>query len=52
MTLLETISGPRDLDALSPEQLEQLGDRDPRVPRGIRVEDRAVTWGRTSASWR
>ena len=24
MTLLETISGPRDLDALSPEQLEQL----------------------------
>ena len=40
MTLLETISGPRDLDALSPEQLEQLADRDPRVPRGIRVEDR------------
>ena len=24
MTLLETISGPRDLDALSPEQVEQL----------------------------
>ncbi len=24
MTLLETISGPRDLDALSPEQLDQL----------------------------
>ncbi|QTX04574.1 1-deoxy-D-xylulose-5-phosphate synthase [Agromyces archimandritae] len=24
MTLLETISGPRDLDALSPEQIEQL----------------------------
>ena len=24
MTLLETISGPRDLDALDPEELEQL----------------------------
>ena len=37
MTLLETISGPRDLDALSPEQLEQLADRDPRIPRRATV---------------
>ena len=37
MSLLSSISGPRDLDALSLEQLEELAARDPRIPDRERV---------------